>query len=871
MESNRDLAKLAILFLILLVITLLFSYKATALDLTNLYLFENNWNDSRGSVNGNPSGGPTFTSTYKLFGNYSADIDTATQHVEVDDWGDLRGENFTMNIWFNASKNDSATATYLFVYDGTGSQDMDTYLYYIQDDIYIKLSDESSGPSSEHCIDGQLIIPAGIRTDDKQLLTYTQVDDGEYAIWLDGKLRFNSTADCGAGITCVQNTCSGRDFTIGSSISPRFGRGTEGENFIIDAVSIWHGASTGVLNKEEIEYINCSSTGYNTTTCAPTPPPTYFSLTASDVWDSTSITNFSATVNGTDYSTTNGTINTPLLDNVSSLINITFYNVTGYFNRTYSDYNISASGNLNGQLHQAVITFQTLELITGNILSGLTYYVDGSLVSNPVNISAGTFTATAVKAGYYNLSQAFTATALDTKTVNITGMYNALANISVINGADNSSVTSFTITTDYGSSYSTTNGTIHLPLLQNTTTVYNVSGANMTSLLNQNVTLNTSGENITLTAWAFNSIRLNIINESNFQALQQEVTLSTISNLTSFINTTSTGFIILDLLQPNEYEIRFSSDGFNPRSIFLTVSNDSTQNITVYMTENLTTELQVIEVLDTSNSPVEGAVVWLQKEEINQTDSFVTIQEAKTDFNGKTSVFVERDVTVFYRFAVIVDGTAKPIQPSGNYFTGKTSFVPGVTETIQIIIDLEEEPTDYISDSLGIIGNITFTDPDNRTAVFNWIDGRNSITGGRLLVEASYINESLAYVTVYNETLSGSTGSLNYTIPHINNTVFRITAYVTFENSEQIIDQKEKRFDIDVIIPKYEGLLYAVIILVVVAALTAGAGPLPSTLFTVIALVPLNHFKLISIPVTIITSLCALAVILFLRIRKKDE
>lgn len=590
-----------------------------------------------------------------------------------------------------------------------------------------------------------------------------------------------------------------------------------------------------------------------------------FNVTLYDQFTSATINEFNVTISsGLVFSTSTGltTISpSALLENLTLQSN-------NYFNRTFTDYNVS--NNLNASMRQAEITFQALELITGNILSSVTFYV-GSFSGTQFNLTAANHSVTAQKSGYFNLTQTIEVLALENTTKNLTGMYNGLANITLIDGSDNTSINNYTITTDYGQSFTTTNGTIFLPLLQNTTSYLNVSAPGYATLLNTSILINQSEQDVNITMWTFNSVRINIFNESNLEPLLQTVTISTISNLTSFINTTATGFIVIDFLVPNSYELRFESSGFNPRSLFLSVTNDSTQNITVYMTENTTTELQVIEVLDTSNSPVEGAIVWLQKQIINESEQYITVQESMTDFNGKTTVWVERDTTIFYRFAVIVEGAAKPIQPSGNLFTGPTSFIPGVTETVQIIINLEDEPTDFISDSLAISHNVTFSGAGNRTVTYTFIDGRNSITGGRLLIEASYINETLAYEVISNQTALGSSGTINYTIPEINNSIWRITAYVTYQNSEEIVWQGHKRFDIDVIIDKYTGLLYGAIILAVVALLTVTLGPLPSGLLTVAAMIPLSYFKIIDIPTTIITSILAIVVIFFLRTRKLDE
>lgn len=597
-------------------------------------------------------------------------------------------------------------------------------------------------------------------------------------------------------------------------------------------------------------------------------------FTAVDDFNASSINSFSVNItwaNGTQetYSTTNGTVSLINVSDSDTTLNVTYWNVTDYYDLTLYNQAITANttNSIEASMYQAVATLQAFEKITNNSLSGVTFYI-GSKSGTTFNLTAGTHTVIAEKAGYYNLSGSMTVPALSNASYNLEGMYNAIAQFYAYNALTNASVSSFTVYLDIGENLSTTNGTASTGIINNTNYTLNITGSGFTSRYNISFTVNETPEIVNISLYTFNSVRVNIYNESSMSPLLQSVTVHTISNLSTFSNVTSTGFILIDLLEPNTYELRFESSGFNPRSIFLTVTNDSTQNITVYMTENTTTELQVIEVLNTANQPLEGAVVWLQKEKLNQTPQWVTVQEAQTDYAGKTSVFVERDVTVFYRFAVIYGGVARPIEPSGNLFTGKTTFIPGITETIQLIVDLEEDPDDFISDALAIAVNCSLT---NLTAYCVIVDGRNSITGAVMRIEAAYINETLNYESIANITFSGSSGTLEYNLTEINNSIWRLRTYLTYETSEALVWETIKSFDLDVIIEKNTGLFYAVIILIVVFALTVTLGPLASGLIGFAALIPLSFLKIVSIPIGVITGVLALVIIFFFRTRKLDE
>lgn len=839
-EHTTSIAKLALLFLALAIFALWLAYDASAVIGGNVYLhlpFDSNANDTENNITLSVVHEATFNTSVKKIGAGSIYF-AGNQYVNWTHTGSMTPANFTIVAWVKTTQNSGNTFATIF-----------------QQSTDFTLSARNGKPAIYDWT-GPGVIEGNRTLNNGSWRCYAMViKDGVSSgseFFLDGE---------GAGVfTYNKNTPSNFLFSGTTSVS-------ENEDYIgnLDELTVHNKA----LSKSEIQEICAQTVAYPYGVSS-----TDVNINLNDYFNSSSIDSFSSLIawpNGstTAHSTTNGTIT--LINISSGLINITFYNITDYFNTTLYNETIVANTTttITGQAFQAIARLQAYAYITNSSLSGVTFYINGTS-GTEFNLTAGTHEVIAEKAGYYNLTANITVSALTNDTYNIEGLYNSLANVSAYNQLTSTAINSFSFTTSFGVNYSTTSGSVEVPLLNNTAYSLNLTATNFTSVTNYNFTINNSYQNVSVPTWVLNSIRINIFNESSGLILNTTtVTVHAISNLTSTTNTTTTGFIQLGLLTPNDYELRFEADTFNPRSVFLSVTNDSTQNISVYLTENATTEIQVIEVLDTSNSPIEGAVVWLQKQKLNTSDQWITIQEAQTDYNGKTSVWVERDTTIFYRFAVIHEGIARPIQPSGNLFTGPTSFIPGVTETIQLIVNLESEPTDFLSDDLAISYNITWV--NNNSINFTWLDGRNSITGAILQIEASYINESLAYVGIVNLTSSSTFGYLNYTIPYINNSIWRITAYISFTDSDVPVWSGVKRFDINVIIEKNTGLIYAIFILLVVALLTVTLGPLAGSLITIGSLVPLTYLKFISIPTTLITSLLALAIIFFLRTRKLDE
>ena len=609
---------------------------------------------------------------------------------------------------------------------------------------------------------------------------------------------------------------------------------------------------------------------------------TSINVTVKDQWSNVSLSNFSAmTSDGTIFSTEGSTLQVFTANDPENLTIIK----PNYFNKTYLNQNLSSV--LAATIYQSEVSFTATQLITGNVLTGATFFIDGNQ-NTLFKLNASTHQVSATKEGYWNKTNTIVTTPLQNETVTFANMSNAIVNITLVEYVSGNTVSNFTVVTDYGVTLNTTNGYVELPILQNISARYinitNSLGGLFASVKDVEVTADRKIQNLTVYAYTFNSVLMTVY-DADTQAilLNPNVTVSTISNATSFTNLTVNGTLLVDFLAPTDYEVRFNATGYNPRSLFITVLNDSTQNVSVYLTSNTSTELQTIQVLDTSNSEVEGAIVWLQKEIIGGDTQFITVQEAQTDFEGKTTVWVERDTTVFYRFAVIVNGTARPILPNRNTFTGKTSFIPAVTETIQIIIDLADDPNEVILDRLGISTSIYFNDTptgapnNNNTVFFDWIDARNTISGATLEIWGRFMLNSTSYELVDTQTVTGTSGSLNYSFTPINNTIYEIRGYINTDGRSELYEIAQKKFDIDVVVDKNTGLLYAVFLIVVVSLLSipfqrriGKAGVVASGVITFGSLYLLQRFSIVDISTTVITSLIAFVIIVF-GVFKKNE
>lgn len=593
-----------------------------------------------------------------------------------------------------------------------------------------------------------------------------------------------------------------------------------------------------------------------------------FNVSVFDVWDNASVLNFSV-VDGGTWTTTTGSV---IVFSEDDFINLTVSS-DEYFSTSVLNHNTSE--NLNVTLRQTDIKFLAYELGSNDSLDNATFTIDGITknANESFYLSAGTYTVTATNTGYYSRSKDITVEALDNRTIEFTGndaLADSLFVITARDFIDDSIVTNFTAyfysdeDYDYSTSQTTTNGTVYFYGIQNDAYLLNISADGYATTIGYELTNTNNLTAYNITLFAFNSVLFNIYDANTFNLITDQVNLTFIYDNVNFKNSTTTGSLFVDLLIPEDYEVIFESAGYNTVSRFFSVSNDSTQTVNVYLDYN-TTVSQRFRVVDTANTPITGAYIRIQKQVLEEDENFVTVQEVITDENGYGFGLIEKAIDVFYRFSVVVDGEVKPLSPSGDFVTSKQSFLTTLDETVQLVVNLETESSSLIDQLSSISYALTLSGDDNELVNFWFIDGRNSIVGGRLVITYQLLNESLNEITLFDETINDFDGEFNAVLSVVNNTKYTIKAYILFENSVFLVDERVVVYDGDVFVNKGTGLLLAVIIMLFVMFATIMLRPLLSSILTFGILYPLTLFHIISFPVMIITSLIALAIILFVR------
>lgn len=487
-------------------------------------------------------------------------------------------------------------------------------------------------------------------------------------------------------------------------------------------------------------------------------------------------------------------------------------------------------------------------VIGGNNLSTLDYVVFSNLDSNT---AGGPFLNTydnllIQKQGLGN----FTLTCLDLWTGNTINSFNAY-----IDGVG---------------WFNTTSGTEVTTLLRNDTSLYNITIYPVSGQYLYREYLNTNiSTTLTAELYPYNSVEINL-KQTNGTLIKEEINLTFIDELTSWENTTSTGSIGADLLSPVEHELRITTANYVDRNVFFTVTENSTQTLNVYLlTDDNNTEIQNFRVLDTTNTEVSGATLWIQKEVLTSEGNFLTTDQKKTDSEGETSAYINKGINEYYRFAVSINNTFKPIYPSGETYTEKTFFISGDDTTADIIINLEES-SGSIEETYSVTTSLTF-DNNTDTLTYTYADASQSITGARIDVYARYLEENLTFMFISDNSSSETSGVLKESFVNTNNTEWEARGYITYNNHEVLTNTFSYRYDTDVVVNENLGLLIAIIIFIVVILITMRFGAVISVTSGLSSFWITKLFVFIDIQTSVIATLIVFGLLLFFKVSGKEK
>ena len=604
-------------------------------------------------------------------------------------------------------------------------------------------------------------------------------------------------------------------------------------------------------------------------------------IQAKDALDNTSISNFTVTLeNGSSYSTTNGVLSI-IVNNITDYdYNLTFvYGAYGaYFNVSGLNINVTdlSTHYSYPTASQSVISFAAYEIATNNSLGGSTFSVNGTTNTSFILKEGSNYIVTAVNAGYFDKNLSFSVAAFDNKTLNIEAIGNGFINVTANDNFSGGKVNIFSATINFNNTYnytnSTTNGEILFPILRNINYTISLTAGSYISPADQEINASSAVNNVTFSVAPSNSINISFYFINNTLIIGEQINATIINTNASQTSTTTSGVMAFSLLIPDDYELRATAADFLDRKYFFTIANFSTQSVHVYLFQNITnitTELQVFRILDTSNTEVTGAILKIEKETIAGSNLYSNYGEEITNAEGETNVYLEKGISHNYRFAVVVDGALTTIYPTGNTYTSTTNFISGVSETVEIVVNrAETAPVDYITPLYAVS---TSSGRSNDTVWCSWIDGQNGISGATMEITARYLDNSTGQELINTQTSIATSGNLTYTFTPINDTIYTMSCYINYPSYDSLEETLIHAYTLTKTVDKNTGLLYAVGILAVAATLTVVFGVLVSSILTFAMLAFTGLVGFTSFPLTVITSLIALAIILFVRGRKNDE
>lgn len=418
---------------------------------------------------------------------------------------------------------------------------------------------------------------------------------------------------------------------------------------------------------------NMTTTFMNYTLAAPS---TDLSLTITDDWNSSYIPSFSVNIsweNGsvTTFSTTNGTITLANITNTTQLINVTYWNMTDYFNAYAFNQNITTnlSNAVTTSTFQAVLCLNATEKISDAAVSTVNFTISG-VSQTCYNITAGIHNVLAQKTGWFDKNQTFTVIALSNETETVVNLSSANLTIYVIDQHTATYLSNYDITLT-SLNYTSWTG-------ENVTSVSNysyylINGTYAVSISKSGYATTNASANITVaghTNYTFylreaNTLNMTVYDETTNTLLTNvNVSIAIIQDNTTVIYYTGNGTLYSTSLTPGEIEIQYddyNTSGYDGRVYYVTLSNYTYQEVRLYLLNSTLGDLITFDLVDQDGQDLEGAIVKAQRF-YPAENMYRTVAMTKSNFNGQGSIDLVKKATqanVFYKFIVEVDGEVK--------------------------------------------------------------------------------------------------------------------------------------------------------------------------------------------------------------------
>jgi hypothetical protein len=618
------------------------------------------------------------------------------------------------------------------------------------------------------------------------------------------------------------------------------------------------------LNSTEVAELNDTFWPFST---ASTPTgSTDFEITAVDDYTGASINNFSVEIDWGNtttqtFNTVNGSVNLINISDSNLTTTITFFNATDYFNYSVSK-NITAntSNSLEGSLFQAQLCLNATEQITDTLILA-NFTVGAVTTENCLNITAGTHTVTTTADGYNQKTDSISVSALTYTNLTISDLTYLNLTINAIDFLTNLSVSYVTITLqDLNSSYKInhTADADGIVGVINASYIVIISKDGFATLNNiQNITINGSNKELNFTLYPANGLLLNFLDEdTNTPLTNLTINIDLIRNeATALENTTSDSDIFYTDLAAGDYNILYSANGYDERSYYFTLTNNSFNQLNLYLKNSSEVEDITNTLYDEFGTILSGYYIKLLRY-YSSENGFVVVDTGLTNSEGKTVLSAVRNKP-YYKFRITdSEGTVLKTTTSSQIYDTSLSHY----------ITLSDPVGQGLTNLLSVNYNLTFLDGSDQFK-FSWDNSDGTVVSSALYIYRIRGGEE----TLHNSsTLESSSGIIYLNVVPQNETIYKAKAYLLFNGDSEntLVETLTKTYDEGFATFGRTGL-FLTFLIVVLFGLIGIYNPSISCITIPLAVALTRLAKLHSLEWTWITSLFAIGFIIIYLIRDK--
>lgn len=617
---------------------------------------------------------------------------------------------------------------------------------------------------------------------------------------------------CGMNITAKADY----DALGGTGINQLGGSGTyQGDpdymfQGLVDEMYLWN----RTLDASEIATLN--TTFYSASSPATC---TNMTITATDV-ESGAVSGFyvNVTYNGTMTTWSNltgGTITTDICTEDQEFANITWFNFS-WFDDAETNYNCSTNY-VADNLYQAVVNIRGTEIMTNDTITPDTTHTNGQADALAFKLLAKNQNVTIEKATYYNFSGNITPQAMDSGTFYyLEGMYQTILSVGANNISSGVSLMNFdvnfsAINNTYTNNTAVTSGVGTFYLLYDD---YNIT-VDATDFTGNNSYLEIYATTYTFNASLYheNTINFTFYDEETGAIINdRNVTIELIGSTYAYNRSTESGSLVLELLYPDSYTIRYSADEYDERFYYFTLEDDSVNWLDLYLLNSSSATIVIPTVYDEGSFPLESAEIRVLKYDV-ATNSYILYEMCETNFEGECPAGLHLiPVSEFYKFFIYYD-----IDGDGTKDLRKETtptYIKTGTTTIAFQITTEASPTENYYLSQGIAYQLSFLTATNYFRYF-YSDTNAVAAQGCLYIYQETWNAGSTLIN--SSCTSGASGTILINIDDSVNATYRAKATVWFGTSEEFIDSMIYSIDTTTNVFGKYGLIIIAVIMVIFA------------------------------------------------------